>query len=124
MGYELAADLTALIHLAFIAFILFGAFLGRRSRPWRIAHIGCMSYGIVVEAFSWYCPLTYLEQYLRRKAGRGLYEEPFITHYLNQLIYPDVAPWSLVVIAIVVLLANLAFYFVWFRRPGRTFRAT
>jgi hypothetical protein len=109
--YELAADLTALVHLSFITFVIFGALLGYRSRWWRIVHILTMAYGLLVEVFYWYCPLTYLEQYLRTRAGRGGYTEPFIAHYLNKIIYLDAPQWSLILAAVVVLGANAAVYF-------------
>src|SRR3989304_10376805 len=106
MGYEIAATLTALAHFAFLAFVVLGAFRGRRSRPWRYLHWASMTYGILVEVFYWYCPLTYVEQYLRRRAGRGSFEEPFIAHYLNQLIYLQVPQWRLIAAAVVVLGVN------------------
>ena len=115
MFHEIAANLIALIHVVFLAFVVFGAFLGRGSRFWRYLHMGCMVYGVFVEVFYWYCPLTYLEQHLREKAGRGVYAEPFIAHYLNRLIYFDVPQWSLVLAAVVVLGVNLSLYLCWSR---------
>jgi Protein of Unknown function (DUF2784) len=113
MWYEIAADLTAIVHLAFILFVIFGAFLGRRRRWWRLAHFLAMSYGVLVEIFYWYCPLTWLEQYLREGAGRGSYTEPFIAHYLNKFIYLDVPQWTLILAAGVVLGVNLGLYIRW-----------
>ena len=116
MWYEIAADLTAAAHLAFLAFVVFGALVGRRNRWWRMAHLVAMAYGVLIEVFYWYCPLTDLEQYLRRHAGRGSYEEPFIAHYINKFIYLDVPQWSLIVAAMVVLATNAALYVFWGRR--------
>ena len=67
MIYEIAADITALMHLTFLAFVVFGTWMGRRSRWWRALHLACMAYGVLIEVFYWYCPLTYVEQYLRAK---------------------------------------------------------
>jgi hypothetical protein len=111
--YEIAADLTALVHVAFIAFVIFGAVLGRRSRTWRLLHIAAMAYGVAIEVFYWYCPLTYVEQYLRTKAGRGMYQEAFVQHYLNKLVYIDAPQWSLIALAALVLLGNAALYAHW-----------
>ena len=118
MIYEIAADLTALAHLTFIAFVIFGAMLGRRSRAWKALHLACMGYGVLIEVFYWYCPLTYLEQYLRTKAGRGSYQDAFIAHYLNRLIYLNVPQWSLILAAAIVLSVNLGFYIYWSRHRG------
>ena len=117
MWYEIAAALTALVHLAFLAFVVFGAFLGRRRRAWKYVHIGAMGYGVAIEVFYWYCPLTLIEQYLRRRAGRGYYEEPFIAHYINQIIYLDVSQAALIAASIVVLAINTLLYIHWARRP-------
>ena len=119
MPYEIAANLIALIHFAFLAFVVFGAFWGRGSRFWRYLHLSCMVYGVFVEVFYWYCPLTYLEQYLRRRAGRGGYQEPFIAHYLNQFIYLDVPQWSLILAALIVSGVNVTLYAHWSREERR-----
>ncbi|MBI3934829.1 MAG: DUF2784 domain-containing protein [Acidobacteria bacterium] len=117
MWYEVAADLIAVVHLGFLAFVVLGAILGRHNRWWRLVHIAAMAYGVLIEVFYWYCPLTYLEQYLRRLAGRGIYEEAFIAHYLNKIIYVNVPQWSLILAALVVLGANLGLYIhLWQRR--------
>ena len=76
-------------------------------------HLAAMAYGLLVEVFYWYCPLTYLEQLLRERSGHGSYEEPFIVHYLNRLIYLEVPQWSLILAALLVLATNLALYAYW-----------
>jgi uncharacterized protein DUF2784 len=110
VSYELAADLTAFVHFGFIAFVMFGTLLGCRSPWWRIVHIVAMAYAVLAEVFYWYCPLTYLEQYLRSRTGQSSYAEPFIAHYLNAIIYIDVPQWSLILAASVVLGVNTAIY--------------
>jgi Protein of Unknown function (DUF2784) len=116
MWYGLAADATALVHLVFILFVVFGVWLGRCHRWWRLAHLAAMAYGVLIEIFYWYCPLTYLEQYLRERAGQGSYSEPFIAHYLNRIIYLDVPQGVLIGAAIVVLGINSGFYYYSWRR--------
>src|SRR3990172_12767480 len=123
MWYELAANLIAVVHLGFLAFVVFGTLLGRRNRWWRHAHIAAMGYGVLIEVFYWYCPLTHLEQYLRTQAGRGSYQEAFIAHYLNKFIYLDAPQWSLILAAALVLAINLGLYFYWWRHPGKATQA-
>ena len=106
----LAADVTVLFHLAFITFVIFGALLTRKHPRLRYLHWASLSYGLLVEVFNWYCPLTLLEQYLRTRLGRGVYERSFVVHYLDQLIYWDVPQWVLITGAVVVAALNIAFY--------------
>ena len=119
MGYEIAADLTATLHFTFIGFVVFGVLFGRRSRLWMALHLAAMAYGVMIEVFYWYCPLTILEQYLRSKAGRGQYQDAFIAHYLNRVIYLDAPQWTLVLAAALVFAANLAIYLYWYRWQRR-----
>lgn len=120
VSYEIAADLTAAVHFSFIGFVIFGALLGRRSRLWMALHVAAMIYGVMIEVFYWYCPLTVLEQYLRSKAGRGQYAEAFIAHYLNRVIYLDAPQWTLILAAAVMAATNagLYLYWYWWRRPS------
>ena len=60
-----------------------------------------MVYGVMIEVFYWYCPLTYLEQYLQEKAGAESFEGGFIAHYLNEVIYINAPQWSLILAAVV-----------------------
>jgi uncharacterized protein DUF2784 len=121
--YEAAADITAVAHLTFIVFVVFGALAGRRSRAWMALHLTSMGYGILIEVFYWYCPLTVLEQYLRRKAGRGEYSEAFIAYYVNRLIYLDAPQWSLILAAGIVLAVNMGLYLYWWRNRARAPRS-
>ena len=108
--YRLAADLSVLVHLAFITFVIFGALLVGKHPRLRYLHWASLFYGLLVEVFNWYCPLTLLEQYLRTRLGRGAYERSFVVHYLDQLIYWDVPQWVLITGAVVVAALNIAFY--------------
>jgi hypothetical protein len=108
--YRFAADATVFLHLAFIGFVIFGAFLVSKHPRLKYAHWTALSYGLLVEVFNWYCPLTLLEQHLRSRLGRGAYERSFIAHYLDQLIYWDVPQWVLITGAAVVAALNAGFY--------------
>jgi hypothetical protein len=66
----------------------------------------------------WVCPLTPIEQELRRLAGEGGYAGGFIEHYLVPIIYPAGYTWELrVFLGSAVLAINLAVYvrFLWSR---------
>jgi hypothetical protein len=87
--YRLLADLTVVVHLAFILFVVGGAFLVRRYRWLAAPHLLCVAWGIYVEAADKLCPLTPLEKRFARQAGRTGYQGSFIEHYLLPVIYPD-----------------------------------
>lgn len=84
----LGADAVLLLHFLFIVFVVAGGLLAL-YRPWIVAlHLPAVLWGVLVEWTGWLCPLTPLEQSLRRAAGQGGYEGGFIEHYLWPLIYP------------------------------------
>jgi hypothetical protein len=90
---------SVFLHFVFVVFVIFGALLVGKHPRLRYPHWTSLSYGLLVEVFNWYCPLTLLEQYLRARAGRGAYERSFLVHYLDQLIYWDVPQWVLLSLA-------------------------
>ena len=110
MIYGWLADLTVLLHFLFILFVIFGALLAAGNPKLTYLHWATLVYALLIEIFSWYCPLTLLEQRLRLAAGAGAYERSFLAHYLERLIYWDVAQWVLIAGAVGLVLANLVFY--------------
>ena len=86
--FSLAAEAVLLAHLAFIQFALLGAILALWRRWILVVHLPAALWGSYVELSGRVCPLTWLENYLRIKAGQSGYTESFIEHYLLALIYP------------------------------------
>jgi hypothetical protein len=122
MAYRALADLVVVLHLAFILFSLLGGLLALRWRwiPW--VHLPAAAWGVAVEVFGWFCPLTPLENALRRASGAAGYADGFIEHYVIPMIYPArLTREDQMFLGCVVLIVNLAIYFlVWHRRqsPG------
>lgn len=117
---RLAADLTLLLHLGFIAFALFGALLAWRWRwiPW--LQLPAAAWGMFVELTGRLCPLTSLENHFRHLAGEAGYAGGFIAHHLLPLIYPEGLTRELqYVLAGVVLVVNVAVYGALLRRLQR-----
>ena len=111
MLYHLCAEGVLLVHLGFIAFVLFGALLALRWR-WVIAlHLPAAAWGLLIELSGRVCPLTFIENSLRMHAGQAPYADSFIEHYLLAIIYPVALTRELqFVLAGVVLLVNAALY--------------
>jgi hypothetical protein len=118
MTYALAADLLVLLHLSFIAFVVLGAFLVLR-RPWLAwLHLPAVGWGIMIELSGWFaCPITPLENALRRAAGDTGYTGGFIEHYIVPLIYPPGLTRPVQIgLGVLVLGVNLALYgIIWVR---------
>lgn len=75
-----------------------------------------MTYGLLIEIFHWVCPLTLVEIELRRRGGLSYYDDSFISHYLQQIIYLDAPRRSLIIAAVVVVTVNIGLYWLFSRR--------
>lgn len=89
MLYRLAADTVLVVHLAFVVFVIAGALLVLRFHWLAWIHAPAAVWGAFVELSGRICPLTILENSLRRAAGQFGYETSFVEHYIVPLIYPD-----------------------------------
>ena len=86
--YELAANLTLIVHFAFILFVIFGALLFFITKKIIFIHIPAFIWGSYIELTNSICPLTYLENWFLNKANLTTYSEGFIQNYLVQIVYP------------------------------------
>jgi hypothetical protein len=121
--WRLLADLVVLLHLAVVGFILFGGLLAWRWPRAALVHLPFAAWGVAIELGGWICPLTPLENRLRRLAGDAGYDGGFVERYVLPVLYPgdlDARGW--LVLAALVLAVNAAIYLplVWrLRRRGR-----
>jgi len=113
----LLADLVLVLHLGFIAFAVLGGLLALRVRWLPLVHLPCVAWGVFVEATGRVCPLTPLENSLRRAAGEAGYQGGFVERYLVPIVYPDaLSPALQWALAAGLLLANAAIYTAVLRR--------
>lgn len=111
MGYRLAADAVLIVHLAFIVFVALGGLAVLRWPRLAFAHVPAVAWGAALELNGWLCPLTPLENALRRAAGEAGYAGSFIEHYLIALIYPaGLTPTIQLWLGLGVLAINLPIY--------------
>ena len=109
--YELAADLTLIVHFAFIIFVVFGALLFFVSTKIIYVHVPALIWGIYIELTHSVCPLTYLENWFLQKANLTTYTEGFIQNYLVPIVYPTNLTDNLqTCLAIVLIVANMIMY--------------
>jgi hypothetical protein len=124
-AFRLLADLTVVVHLAFVLFVLLGGLLVLR-RP-RVAwlHLPAVAWGAWIEFAGAICPLTPLENWLRTEAGGAAYASSFTERYLLPVLYPaSLSRESQWLIGALVLVVNAALYASIARRhrrgpPGR-----
>ena len=111
MIYRILADLVVVVHLAFIVFAALGGLLAFWWKRVIWLHIPAAVWATLIMLIGWVCPLTPLENWLRRKGGESGYETSFVDQYIIPLIYPDaLRPGAQIVLGIVVLLVNLGIY--------------
>ena len=109
--YEFAADLTLIVHFAFIIFVVFGALLFFVSTKIIYVHVPALIWGIYIEITHSICPLTYLENWFLQKANLTTYSEGFIQNYLVPIVYPKNLTDNLqIYFAIVLIVANMIMY--------------
>ena len=86
--YGVLAELTVLVHLGFIIYVIFGGLLAIRWPRSIWVHLPVLIWGVGVELTGWVCPLTPLENHFRAQAALQGYQGGFIEHYLIAVIYP------------------------------------
>ena len=111
MAASLAADAVLVLHLAFILFAVFGGVLVLWYPKIAWLHLPALAWAVWIAATHGICPLTPLENSLRRAAGEAGYSGTFIDHYVMPLIYPTgLTPTHQIWIAIVLAASNALLY--------------
>jgi hypothetical protein len=118
--YRVAADAVVVVHTAFVLFVVLGGLLVWRWPRLAWAHLPAAVWGTLIEVTGLVCPLTPLENWLRRRGGAAGYEGGFIEHYLIPILYPAGLTRGLqLVLGVFVVGLNLAVYAGWVRRYRR-----
>jgi hypothetical protein len=117
MAFRFLADVTVVLHLGFVVFVLLGGLLVLRRPQVVWVHLPAAGWGAWVEFAGWVCPLTPLENWLRQQGGGAAYTSSFIEHYLLPILYPASLSRELQwVLGGLVLLVNAAVYVAVVRR--------
>jgi hypothetical protein len=112
MFYKILADSVVLIHFLWVIFLLFGATLGVKNKAVRIFHLSGLAFAFIIQIFGWYCPLTYLEVWLRSKHDFALtYTGSFIIHYVEEIVYIELSRTLILFFTILLCGLNIGFYF-------------
>ncbi|GIF99339.1 DUF2784 domain-containing protein [Catellatospora citrea] len=106
MAYQWLAAATMVAHFAFLAYVVAGGFLAwwRPCLIW--PHVVAVGWGFATVALGLDCPLTYVEDWARRKAGEQGLSRGFIDTYLTGVVYPERYTLLLQVLAGLVVLTS------------------
>jgi hypothetical protein len=111
MAFQVLADVTVVLHVAFVLFVVLGGLLVARWPALAWVHLPAAAWGAWVEIAGRVCPLTPLENWLRIRGGSPAYSAGFIEHYLVPLLYPSTLSRELqYALAAFVLLVNALVY--------------
>jgi hypothetical protein len=108
---RVAADAVLVVHAAFVAWVVLGGFAVARRPRLAWLHLPAAAWGVAIELGGWTCPLTPLENALRRAAGDAGHAGGFVEHHLLGLLYPDgLTRGAQVALAAAVLAVNAVAY--------------
>ncbi|PSK86540.1 uncharacterized protein DUF2784 [Murinocardiopsis flavida] len=88
MGYQIIGDTAMLLHFGFLAYVMFGGFLGWKWPKAFWPHLIIAAYGLGIVLIDWPCLLTEIEEWARVSNGGAPMPNGFIDHYLTGVIYP------------------------------------
>jgi hypothetical protein len=110
---RILADLVAGAHFGFVLFVVLGGLLVVRWPRVAFVHVPAAVWGIIIEFAGWVCPLTPIENELRRRGGEAGFSGGFVEHYVLPLMYPgNLTREVQFVLGFLVLAFNVAVY-VW-----------
>lgn len=119
MTYRILADAVLVLHFGFILFVVFGGLLVFRWRRVMWVHLPAAVWGAAIEFFGWICPLTPLENHLRRLGQENGYEGGFIEYYIGSIIYPSgFSPAIHIAMGVGVVVLNVVIYWLALSRKG------
>ena len=105
------ADLLVLVHFLFVLFVVGGGALALWWPRVLWVHLPAAAWGVLIEFCGWTCPLTPLENRLRRAQGEAGYDADFVAHYILPVLYPEgLTRSSQVVLGALALCINLVVY--------------
>ena len=120
MPYRLLAGAVVVLHLGFVLFVAAGGLLVWRWRRLAWAHLPALAWGVWIELSGGICPLTPLENDLRRLGGEAAYCGDFVGHYLLPVLYPEGLDRGIqAALAAGVLALNAGVYWRVLRQPQR-----
>ena len=108
MVYRVLADAVVVVHFAFVVFVVVGSLLARHRPALVWLHLPALAWAVGIVAVGYECPLTALENHLRRLGGERPYPGGFVDHYIENVIYPQRYTPLVLTLAAMVIAAGYA----------------
>ena len=109
--YALLAALVVVLHVAFVAVASLGSLAVLRWPRFAWVQVPSAAWAAYVEFSGRICPLTPLENSLRRAAGLELYAGDFVARYVFPVLYPEgLTREAQFAIGAVVVVLNVSVY--------------
>jgi hypothetical protein len=109
VGYRALAEVTMIVHFAFLAYVIAGGLLAWRWPVLIWPHLVLAGWGLSTLVFHQDCPLSRLENWARLRAGEPrLKQHGFIETYLTGVIYPARYLWLVQLLAAAVIVVSWA----------------
>jgi hypothetical protein len=113
--FHFLSQVVVFLHFSFVIFALLGGLLLflRKWIAW--IHIPSAIWAVLTEWAGWPCPLTYLENWLRVKAGGLEYSSTFVMHYIYPVLYLEGLTRNIqILLGLLAFVLNIAIYaLVW-----------
>ena len=108
-----AADLVVVIHFLYIVFLIAGPllFLVLRWPRIRTIHLAAVGLAVVIQGFTFLCPLTALEIWLRGGWPGRAGAPGFIARYIGPLVYPGLSQAAITGLTLLLAAATVGLYF-------------
>lgn len=89
MGYKVLTTLVLTLHFGYLAYVVVGGFLAWRWPRTIWLHLVAAAWGLAVIGIPLQCPLTWVEDWSRRRAGEGGLSAGFVDRYIENVLYPE-----------------------------------
>jgi len=126
--FQLLADAVLMLHFGIVLFVVGGLVMvvagnllhwSWVNHLWfRLAHLAAIGFVVVQAWLGQVCPLTTLESWLRVQAGQVSYQQGFIEHWIQRIIFYEASPW--VFVLMYTLFGLLVIVTWWYFPPTRT----
>ena len=120
----LLLDSVILLHAAWALFLAVGFVFALRYSAVAVIHVGGLLLSFLLNLMGWYCPLTYLENFLHALGETDAgYTSSFMKEYVYRFLYPDLPELTIRIGEMIFVFLNVLGYVCmakrrgWFQRP-------